>query len=166
MKVSFYYDGKFNDILVVPDLSLIGVEADIPGVITGNIPLSGYRIGTNHIDASIPGTVTSTVNATSATTLPACKALVSTTTLMIGLPGFDRSSPYNGVEDNRTGPLNVTRGKYLPAQYVSLGSLDDITVDPGYKASTFRVIQTGVNTGMLLYAGKVNAAKVLIPLNF
>jgi len=164
--IDIYYDSKYKDILIIPALDALGDVATATALENATIPISGYRVGGLEVKGMSSYNMTMTTNQTTSFHVPECKRLAETKSVMLTLAGFDSASIYNGVEDNRTGPFNVTRGKVLPTQYISLGAASALFTTPTEKVSTYRVIPASIASYSARHVGRINAAEIFIPLNF
>jgi len=158
-KVRLYHDAKYEDIIVIPELSFIDNKLD------NNIyNIRGYRIGggvaVDEIanDLIVPGEETFK--------LPLTKSNISNVCKHVKMHGIARDSDnayYYKTLDN--GDMVVNR-KLTTVGMISLGTADDLFVETGATIPMYTITQATLDRYALKFLGNIKPTNIYIPLNF
>ena len=167
LRVDFYYDNDFKDIIVIPELKTFGVEDNVLFYSNDKRTIRGYSIGNGRSMNNAPATATYLPLIDDDTdSIPEPARFIKTKTYTVTCYGLEVNSICNSISRNQSGTENYSE-KGAPLQFVEF-DLNDILFGADNKVTlnTYNLLQQYHAELKVDYVGKRKIHKIVIPINF
>lgn len=167
---SFYYDNKFKDIFVIPNLLSVGTDSKVELYKDRTIEIDGYKAlgqGNNSYytkDLSLP-VITNEDDPNNIKLSDIPNRVDTTESYLVNISGLYPNSNIHMVY--RTYPNNDQLGdsNRVPIIFVDLGTVNSL-FGKDVKLPTFNILDKGLSNSVLDYLGIINTDRFIVPLSF
>ena len=158
-RVRMYHDAKYEDIIIIPELSYI--DSDLNHTV---YDIRGYRVGGGvevddiYNDLIVPGE--------EYFKLPLTKSNIENTCEHVRLHGVARDSDHTYYYKSLPSGDTIVNKKLTTVGMVKLGSADELFVEPGATIPMYTIMQATLDRYALKFLGNKKPTSIYIPLNF
>jgi hypothetical protein len=157
MYMRAYYDRKYSDIILIPELEYISQT-----ILTNKYKLYGYRVGggedRNEVQSDPILPVTRTFK------LPETNEDINNNYYSCKIHGLNNGS-HNGAWITIASDYSVNDKKYTPVGLLSLGSMTDVFVK-SVDIPAYTLFQAGHDRYLIKYFGNRQPGSIYIPISF